>query len=151
MRNKIYCPDKTISARCVVREFSATISPMGKPGNTGIRRIFRATKFSAQGLAHAIRNEAAFRQELMLTVLLVPAAWWLGETIIERAALIGVCLLVLVVELLNSAIEAAIDRHGDEYHDLSGQAKDMGSAAVFISLLLVALVWGAFAWQRFAA
>lgn len=130
---------------------SATIQAMGKPGNTGIRRIFRATKFSAQGLAHAIRNEAAFRQELMLTVLLVPAAWWLGETIIERALLIGVCLLVLVVELLNSAIEAAIDRHGDEYHDLSGQAKDMGSAAVFISLLLVALVWGAFAWQRFAA
>ena len=124
---------------------------MGKPGNTGIRRILRATRFSAQGLAHAIRHEAAFRQELVLTVLLVPAAWWLGQTIIERALLIGVCLLLLIVELLNSAIEAAIDRHGDEYHDLSGQAKDMGSAAVFISLLLVALVWGSVAWQRFAA
>ena len=124
---------------------------MGKPGNTGFRRIFRATKFSAQGLGHAIRNEAAFRQELALTLVLIPAAWWLGETIVERALLIGVCLLLLIVELLNSAIEAAIDRHGDEYHDLSGQAKDMGSAAVFISLLLVALVWGAFAWQKFAA
>ncbi len=124
---------------------------MGKPGNTGIRRILRATRFSAQGLAHAIRHEAAFRQELVLTVLLVPAAWWLGQTIIERALLIGVCLLLLIVELLNSAIEAAIDRHGNEYHDLSGQAKDMGSAAVFISLLLVALVWGSVAWQRFAA
>jgi len=124
---------------------------MGKPGNTGIRRIFRATRFSAQGLAHAVKNEAAFRQELVLTVLLAPAAWWLGETTIERALLIGVCLLLLIVELLNSAIEAAIDRHGDEYHDLSGQAKDMGSAAVFISLLLVALVWGAVAWQKFAA
>lgn len=86
-----------------------------------------------------------------MTVLLAPAAWWLGETTIERALLIGVCLLLLIVELLNSAIEAAIDRHGDEYHDLSGQAKDMGSAAVFISLLLVALVWGAVAWQKFAA
>jgi len=125
--------------------------PVGKPGNTGIRRILRATRFSAQGLAHAIRHEAAFRQELVLTVLLVPAAWWLGQTIIERALLISVCLLLLIVELLNSAIEAAIDRHGDEYHDLSGQAKDMGSAAVFISLLLVALVWGSVAWQRFAA
>jgi diacylglycerol kinase (ATP) len=124
---------------------------MGKPGNTGIRRIFRATRFSAQGLAHAVKNEAAFRQELVLTILLAPAAWWLGETTIERALLIGVCLLLLIVELLNSAIEAAIDRHGDEYHDLSGQAKDMGSAAVFISLLLVALVWGAVAWQKFAA
>ena len=124
---------------------------MGKPGNTGFRRIFRATKFSAQGLGHAIRNEAAFRQELALTLVLIPAAWWLGETIVERALLIGVCLLLLIVELLNSAIEAAIDRHGDEYHDLSGQAKDMGSAAVFISLLLFALVWGAFAWQKFAA
>jgi len=124
---------------------------VGKPGNTGFRRILRATRFSAQGLAHAIRHEAAFRQELVLTVLLVPAAWWLGQTIIERALLIGVCLLLLIVELLNSAIEAAIDRHGDEYHDLSGQAKDMGSAAVFIGLLLVALVWGAVAWQRFAA
>ena len=124
---------------------------MGKPGNTGVRRIIRATRFSAQGLAQAWRHEAAFRQELVLVIVMAPAALWLGQSIVERSLLIAVLLLVLIVELLNSAIEAAIDRHGDEQHDLSGRAKDMGSAAVFISLLLVALVWGAVAWQKFAA
>ncbi len=122
---------------------------MGKPGNTGIRRIFRATRFSAQGFAHAWRHEAAFRQELALAVVLTPAAFWLGQTVLERAMLIGVLLLVLIVELLNSAIEAAIDRHGDEQHELSGRAKDLGSAAVFVVLVLVGVVWGAVAWQRF--
>ena len=87
----------------------------------------------------------------MLVIVIAPAALWLGQSIVERSLLIAVLLLVLIVELLNSAIEAAIDRHGDEQHDLSGRAKDMGSAAVFISLLLVALVWGAVAWQKFAA
>lgn len=124
---------------------------MGKPGNTGIRRILRATKFSAQGFALAWKHEAAFRQELALAVIMTPAAFWLGQTIIERALLIGVLLLVLIVELLNSAIEAAIDRHGDEHHELSGRAKDFGSAAVFVVLVLVGLVWGAVAWQRFGA
>ena len=81
---------------------------------------------------------------------MTPAAFWLGQTIIERALLIAVLLLVLIVELLNSAIEAAIDRHGDEHHELSGRAKDFGSAAVFIVLVLVGVVWGAVAWQRFA-
>jgi diacylglycerol kinase (ATP) len=124
---------------------------LGKPGNTGIRRILRATKFSAQGFALAWKHEAAFRQELVLAVIMTPAAFWLGQTIIERALLIGVLLLVLIVELLNSAIEAAIDRHGDEHHELSGRAKDFGSAAVFVVLVLVGLVWGAVAWQRFGA
>ena len=124
---------------------------MGKPGNTGVRRIIRATRFSAQGLAQAWQHEAAFRQELVLVIVMAPAALWLGQSIVERSLLIAVLLLVLIVELLNSTIEAAIDRHGDEQHDLSGRAKDMGSAAVFISLLLVALVWGAVAWQKFAA
>jgi diacylglycerol kinase (ATP) len=122
---------------------------MAKPDNTGIRRILRATKFSAQGLAQAWQHEAAFRQELVLVALLAPVAIWLGQTAIERAVLIGSCLIVLIVELINSAIEAAIDRHGDEHHELSGRAKDMGSAAVFISLLLVALVWGLIATDRF--
>jgi diacylglycerol kinase (ATP) len=122
---------------------------MAKPDNTGIRRILRATKFSAQGLAQAWQHEAAFRQELVLVALLAPVAIWLGQTAIERAVLIGSCLIVLIVELINSAIEAAIDRHGDEHHELSGRAKDMGSAAVFISLLLVALVWGLVAADRF--
>ena len=122
---------------------------MAKPDNTGIRRILRATKFSCQGLAQAWQHEAAFRQELVLVVLLTPVAIWLGQTALERAVLIGCCLIVLIVELINSAIEAAIDRHGDEHHELSGRAKDMGSAAVLISLLLVALVWGLVAADRF--
>ena len=122
---------------------------MGKPGNTGIRRIIRATRFSAQGFAHAWRHEAAFRQELALAIVLTPAAFWLGQNVLERAMLIGVLLLVLIVELLNSAIEAAIDRHGNEQHELSGRAKDLGSAAVFVVLVLVGVVWGAVAWQRF--
>jgi diacylglycerol kinase (ATP) len=122
---------------------------VAKPGNTGIRRILRATRFSAQGFAQAWKHEAAFRQELILAALMTPAAIWLGETIVEQAMLIGVLLLVLIVELFNSAIEAAIDRHGDEHHVLSGRAKDMGSAAVFVSLVIVLLVWGAVAWERF--
>jgi diacylglycerol kinase (ATP) len=122
---------------------------MAKPDNTGIRRILRATKFSAQGLAQAWQHEAAFRQELVLVLLLTPVAAWLGQTALERAVLIGCCLIVLIVELINSAIEAAIDRHGDEHHKLSGRAKDMGSAAVFVSLVLVAVVWGLIAAERF--
>ncbi len=122
---------------------------MAKPDNTGIRRILRATKFSAQGLAQAWQHEAAFRQELVLVLLLATVAAWLGQTALERAVLIGCCLIVLIVELINSAIEAAIDRHGDEHHELSGRAKDMGSAAVFVSLVLVAVVWGLIAAERF--
>lgn len=122
---------------------------MSKPGNTGIRRIIRAMGFSSQGLAAAWKHEAAFRQEIVLLVILVPTAFWLGETVLLQALLIGVCLLVLIVELFNSAIEAAIDRHGEERHVLSGRAKDMGSAAVLISLLIVLLTWGAVICDRF--
>lgn len=122
---------------------------MGKPGNTGIGRILRATQFSAQGIAAAWKNEAAFRQELLLVIVLLPAALWLGQTALERAVLIVTLLIVLIVELINSAIEAAIDRHGEEQHELSGRAKDMGSAAVFGSLLLVVVVWGLIAAERF--
>ena len=122
---------------------------MGKPGNTGVRRIIRAAKYSSQGLAAAWRHEAAFRQELVLTLVLLPAAIWLGRSALERTLLIAVCVLVLIVELLNSAIEAAIDRHGEARHELSGRAKDLGSAAVLFSLLLVVLVWSVVAWQRF--
>ena len=122
---------------------------MNKPGNTGIRRILRASIYSAQGLAHAWKHEAAFRQELALTVVLSPVAIWLGRTALERMLLISVLLIVIIVELLNSAVEAAIDRHGEEHHELSGRAKDMGSAAVFVSLVLVLLVWASIAYQRF--
>ncbi|MGB5621144.1 MAG: diacylglycerol kinase [Gammaproteobacteria bacterium] len=122
---------------------------MGKPGNTGIRRIQRATVYSMQGFGHAFRNEAAFRQEIALTVVLTPSAFWLGRSPLEIAMLIGVCLIMLIVELLNTAVEAAIDRHGDERHELSGAAKDLGSAAVFVSLVLVAVVWLAVVYDRF--
>lgn len=123
---------------------------MGKPGNTGFRRIVNATRFSAQGLAHAWRHETAFRQELTLTLLMAPLAVWLGRTGYERLLLIGSCLLVLIVELLNSAIETAVDRVSDEHHELSGRAKDLGSAAVFVSLVLVAATWSTVAWVRFS-
>jgi diacylglycerol kinase (ATP) len=115
---------------------------MSKPGNTGITRIINAAGYSWAGLKAAFRHEAAFRQELALCLLLIPLAIWLGETGIERALLIGSLLLVLIVELINSAIEAVVDRFGGEQHELSGRAKDIGSAAVFIALLNVIVVWG---------
>lgn len=124
---------------------------MGKPGNTGIRRLLRAIVYSVQGFVHAFRHEVAFRQELALTVVLVPAALWLGRDVIERAMLVAVLFFVLAVELLNSAVEAAVDRHGDEHHELSGAAKDLGSAAVFVSLTIVVVVWGAVVYDRFNA
>jgi diacylglycerol kinase (ATP) len=113
-----------------------------------MRRILLAVRCSFMGFAHAWKYEAAFRQEIALTLLLVPLAMLLGRTGVERVILVGSCLLVLIVELLNSAIEAAVDRVGDEHHELSGRAKDLGSAAVFVSLLAVATVWFTVAWQR---
>lgn len=124
---------------------------MGKPGHTGIRRIILATRFSAQGLCYAWKNESAFRQEVSLSVVLTPVAFWLGRSATEVLALLVPLALVLIVELLNSAIEATVDRISDKKHALAGSAKDMGSAAVFISLLVVAGVWGTIAWQRFGA
>jgi diacylglycerol kinase (ATP) len=122
---------------------------MGKPGHTGIRRIILATRFSAQGLRYAWRNESAFRQEVLLTVVLAPIAFWLGRSAAEVLVLTVPLALVLIVELLNSAIEATVDRISDKEHELAGSAKDMGSAAVFVSLLIVAGTWGTMAWQRF--
>ena len=105
------------------------------------RRILSATRYSLTGLRDAIRGEAAFRQELLLGAVLVPIAVWLGNTGLERAVMIAVLLQVLIVELLNSAIESVVDRFGPEEHDLSRKAKDIGSAAVFISLITVPIVW----------
>jgi len=122
---------------------------LSKPGNKGFRRLIFATRFSAQGLAHAWRHETAFRQELILTLAMTPVALWLGRTGYERLLLLGSCIVVLIVELLNSAIETTVDRVSDEHHELSGRAKDLGSAAVFISLLLVAIVWSSVALMRF--
>ena len=122
---------------------------MGKPGNTGLRRIINATFFSMAGFRAAWRDEAAFRQELLLCVVLIPAAFWLGRTAVERSLLIGSCLVVLIVELLNTGIENVVDRFGEERHRLSGQAKDLGSAAVFTSLVLTLVIWSLIAWERF--
>lgn len=124
---------------------------MGKTGVTGIRRIWNAMFFSLAGLRAAWKYESAFRQELTLTLLLLPAAFWLGETALETCMLVGSLLLVIITELLNSAVEAVVDRIGDDPHTLSGQAKDMGSAAVLVALLLVGMVWGTLAWQKFYA
>ncbi|NOX75038.1 MAG: diacylglycerol kinase [Gammaproteobacteria bacterium] len=114
---------------------------MSKPGATGLTRVINATGYSWLGLKAAFKYEAAFRQELALCVLLTPVGLWLGNTGVERALLIGSLLLVLIVELLNSAIEAVVDRFGGEHHELSGRAKDIGSAAVSIALFTVFVVW----------
>ena len=116
---------------------------MAKPGATGVTRIINATGYSMKGLKSAWINEAAFRQELVLVLALMPLAGWLGESLYEILLLICISWLVVIVEVLNSAIEAVVDRIGSEHHELSGRAKDLGSAAVFIALALNALVWGA--------
>lgn len=110
-------------------------------GATGLRRIVNATRYSLAGLAAAVRQEAAFRQELMLAGVLVPLGLYLGRGGMERALLVGSVLLVLVVELLNSAIESAVDRISSEPHPLAGTAKDLGSAAVMLSLVALGAVW----------
>lgn len=119
-------------------------------GRTGIDRLIHATGYSFAGLTTAYRSESAFRQEFWLAVVLVPAAFWLGRGWLEVALLAGSVLLVLVVELLNSGIEAVVDRVSLDLHELSKRAKDYGSAAVLISLLLCGSVWTAALWNRFS-
>jgi diacylglycerol kinase (ATP) len=114
---------------------------VAKADNTGIRRIIRAGGYSWKGFNACFRNEAAFRQELALTVILLPLAFWLGENAVERALMIGVWLIVPTVELLNSGIEAVVDRISDEHHPLAGRAKDVGSAAVFLAFANASAVW----------
>ena len=117
-------------------------------GRTGLDRFIRATGHSVSGMQLAYRHESAFRAELWMAAVLLPSAFWLGRSWPEVALLAGSVLLVLIVELLNSAIEAAIDRVSYELHDLSKRAKDIASAAVFLALLLCAGTWGAALWQR---
>ena len=112
-----------------------------KPNGTGINRILRAMRCSRLGLQAAWRHEQAFRQELLLCAILAPVGLWFGNSGLERAMLVGCLLLVLIVELLNSALEAVVDRIGPEHHELSGRAKDLGSAAVFLSLTAVVVTW----------
>jgi len=112
----------------------------------GFKRIIDANRYSWQGFKAAWHYEAAFKQELGLAVVLFPLGLWLGDGGMEKALLCAVVLLVLIVELLNSGIEAVVDRFGEEFHDLSGRAKDLASAAVFTSLALCALTWGLILW-----
>jgi diacylglycerol kinase (ATP) len=111
-------------------------------GKTGIRRLINAFGYSIEGFKAAFVHEDAFRQEVFLAVVLIPLAIYLGNSPIEQALMIASVLLVLIVELLNSAIEAAVDHTSTEHHALAKQAKDIGSSAVFIALVIVAVVWG---------
>jgi diacylglycerol kinase (ATP) len=122
---------------------------MAKPGNTGFRRVVNATFYSFAGLRTAWRTEAAFRQECVGVLVLIPVAVWLGQSAVQRALLLSSCVLVLIVELVNTAIELVVDRVGTDHHELSGRAKDAGSAAVFTSIALAMLVWALIAWERF--
>jgi len=123
---------------------------MAKPGYTGLTRIIKATGYSLQGFRAAWKHESAFRQETLLAAVLIPFAIWLGQNATQIALLVGTLFLVVIVELLNSAIEAVVDRVSDDHHKLSGRAKDMGSAAVFVSLALTVVVWASIAVQRFS-
>ena len=122
-----------------------------KPGKTGLARLIDATGYSISGLKAAFINEAAFRQELLLVAILGVASFWLGQNPLEWLILIIPLFLLLIVELLNSAIESTVDRIGSETHELAGRAKDLGSAAVMLSLALIASTWGVIAWSHFNA
>ena len=113
----------------------------GRARLTGVKRLLSATVNSWRGLGGAARDEAAFRQELALAAVLLPAGWWLGESGVDKALLLGSVFAVLIVELLNTGIETVVDRVGLESHELSGLAKDVGSAAVLISLIALFVIW----------
>ncbi|MCO7225707.1 diacylglycerol kinase [Pleionea sp. CnH1-48] len=114
---------------------------MAKPGKTGIARIIDAFFYSMKGFKAAWKNEAAFRQEVLMAAVLIPAAFWLAQGHIELILLIASVFWVLMAELINSAIEAVVDRVGAEKHELSGRAKDIGSALVLVSLVLMGIIW----------
>mgnify|MGYP001548925937 CR=1 FL=1 len=118
---------------------------------TGIRRLINATRFSWQGFRAAYRSEEAVRQESFLIIFGTPLALWLGETAMDKIALVGSLVLILVIELLNTAVETTIDRISHEIHELSGKAKDIGSAAVLITILLTIFIWGMIIYERFIA
>ena len=111
-------------------------------GKQGLTRLINALGYSRDGLCAAWKHEAAFREEVLLAAIAIPMAIYFGKTGIERALLIGSILLILVVEILNSGLEAIVDKASPEKHDLAKRAKDMGSAAVLLALLSAAIVWG---------
>lgn len=114
---------------------------MAFSGNTGFTRIIKASQYSWQGLCAAYKHEEAFRQELWASLVLIPLGLWFGQSGVEKALLVGTVLLLPLVEILNSSIEAVIDRIGEEHHELAGRAKDMGSAAVAIAIVIIIVVW----------
>lgn len=114
---------------------------MGSGANGDLVRLYRALIYSFQGIHAAFRNEAAFRLEVFLSIILVPFGFWLGDTGVEKALLVFSILLVMVIELVNSGIEAVVDRFGGERHELSGRAKDVASAAVLLALINVVVIW----------
>ncbi len=124
-----------------------TVNP--QKDRKGLSRVWHATGYSLAGL-RAGWGETAFRQEAIAALFLLPIAFWLGRTWVETALLAASVVIVMVVELLNTAVETAIDRVGPEWHDLSKRAKDMGSAAVLLSLLVCAGIWAAAVYSRFA-
>jgi diacylglycerol kinase (ATP) len=130
---------------------AAPSNPNPHKGRTGLDRVVHAAGYSLAGLRSAHRHESAFRQEFWLAAVMVPAAFWVGRGWIEVALLAGSVLLVLIVELLNSAVEATVDRVSMDLHELAKRAKDYGSAAVMLSLLLAGGVWAAALWHRVAA
>ena len=115
-------------------------------GKTGLVRLWYALGYSRDGLAAAWKNEAAFREEVLLAAIAIPLALFLGKTGVDRSILIGSIILILIVEILNSAIEAVVDKASPEKHELAKRAKDMGSAAVLFSLLNAAVVWACILW-----
>lgn len=120
-----------------------------KPGLGGIARIKAATRNSFRGIRDALRYESAFRQDATITIVLFLLSFWLAQTVVEWLLLILPLFLLLIAEILNSAIENTVDRIGEEHHVLSGRAKDMGSSAVMFCLILIAIVWLSIAWGRF--
>jgi diacylglycerol kinase (ATP) len=115
-------------------------------GKTGLRRLINALGYSRDGIAAAWRNEAAFRQEILLAAIALPLAFYLGKTGVERALMVGSVILILIVEILNSAVEAVVDKASPEKSELAKRAKDMGSAAVLLSLINAAAVWACLLW-----
>ena len=116
-------------------------SSVYKKNPQGLMRLFKATGYSYKGICAAFKHEAAFREEVLLAAVAIPFAIWLDVSQVERILMISSVLLIVLVELLNSALEAVVDRVGQEHHELSGRAKDMGSAAVFIAMIIAGYIW----------
>lgn len=121
-----------------------------KQQSRGLQRLINATRFSLQGIRCAAKHEAAFRQEAWVLLVGVPCAFWVASTVWQAALLISSLLLILMIEMVNSALESLVDRVSTEFHELSGRTKDMGSAAVMLSIVIAGILWSAALWQRLA-